>query len=198
MPLTPTSRISLMARQQPEQVTDRSGVVPALELDMTVGIEGIAALITLLGALLGFWLSQRRLLALRRADLVMHAEERLSNDESAWTMFLDIDYDRLHPSFDHDGGWLGAEGEGALIRLLDQFNSISRHWHSGALRLADIQGTTLAYAIRRTARNMTVKRYLQDVDASDDLAEMEVNSAWPYFRLLAEELDRTAKQVPTV
>lgn len=104
--------------------------------------------------------------------------------------FADIDNERLAVDLTVGGPWLGGDEEVQLVRLLDLFNSIGHNWRRSVLKLDDLRGTTLGYAILKTARYRPVKAYLRHVDASDASALVE-GRAFNNFRHLASALEES-------
>lgn len=163
--------------------------------DTTVSVDAVFTLLALIGAFIGFFVNQRKQLALRRAELMRHYEDKFGTLEMQET-FQNIDYDRLDPVLDKEGTWIGERGELELVRLLDLFNTVGHNWSANTLKLEDVSETALGYGIARTYRSDAVQAYLANVDATDEIHAYGLNQAWRHFRALGAALTR-GRALPT-
>jgi len=123
--------------------------------------------------------------AQRRGELVREYTRELSSDPALVQLFTDIDYGRLR--FRRSQEWLGAAPEQNLVRMLDLFNSLGLKWKHKAIRLEDVIGTTLGYAIVRAWQDRAVSAYLEHVTRWDEL-QRGTGYPFQFFKDLANAL----------
>jgi hypothetical protein len=73
------------------------------------------------------------------------------------------------------------------VRLLDLFNSVGDHWGQNVLRLSDVHGTTLGYAILRAYEDPAIRAYLEHV-AAWDAEHLGTGVPFEFFQRLAAAL----------
>ncbi|MFI2709087.1 hypothetical protein ACH495_03000 [Micromonospora sp. NPDC018662] len=156
-----------------------------------IPVHDLAASAAVVVAAGTYILTSRRSRALDRATLVRQYSNDFVHDSEALRLFIEIDYGRFR--FDPaTTAWLGGAPEIRLIRLLDLFNSLGHGWKRGLIGIDDIHGTTLGYAILRAHQDAYVRTYITYVDNHD--INSGTGAAFEFFRLLAVQLDRQARQ----
>lgn len=126
-------------------------------------IIGVLALLVAVGT---YAATRLRDSAIRRADLVRQFTVDFYSSDAVVALFVDIDYERFKFVEDKEK-WLGHQPEITLVRMLDLFNSVGHNWHRRVIKLADVHGTTLGYAMLRAMESPEVARYLQFVKKWD-------------------------------
>ena len=81
------------------------------------------------------------------------------------------------------------------MELLDLLNRLAFHWRNGVVRLSEIEGTSIAYAIVVVHDNADVQQYRAHVDAHD-LKSGWVSPAFKHFRKIAPKLSSAMKKQP--
>jgi hypothetical protein len=93
--------------------------------------------------------------------------------------------------------WLREQPEITVARMLDMFNSLGHDWSRGLIKLDDIQGTTLGYAIVRAYNDPYIRKYIAHVDGHDS-EHVGTDAAFGFVRPLAmrlhEKSSRTAER----
>jgi hypothetical protein len=130
--------------------------------------------------------------AIRRADLVRQFTADFYANDDVVKLFVEMDYDRF--TFVEDQKtWLGHKPEITLVRMLDLFNSVGHNWHRRVITLADVQGTTLGYAMLRASASPQVATYLSFVEGWDT-EHRGTGVPFEFFRLMANELASVSRQ----
>lgn len=153
-----------------------------------VSLEAVAASAAAVVAAVTYLHASFRQRAISRAALVYQFSTDLARDADVVNLFVEIDNDRFRfPG--NEEVWLGAQPEIVMVRMLDLFNSVGHSWSRNIVKLDDIYGTTLGYAILRASRDPGVREYLEHV-ARHDHAHAGTGVPFKYFRDLAKALDR--------
>jgi hypothetical protein len=159
----------------------------------TLSVEGVAAAAAVVVAAITYILTSRRTRALDRATLVRQYSTEFASDREVIQVFVDIDYERFR--FDRAmASWLGEEPEITVVRMLDLFNSLGHSWSRGLIKLDDIHGTTLGYAILRAHHDPYIRKYIAYVDGHD-FEHLGTGAAFEFFRLLAVQLDKKSSRI---
>jgi hypothetical protein len=153
---------------------------------MDVGAEALVAAVAIVVSVIIYARTTVRERAVRRAELVRTYSTDLSQDQSLMDLFTDIDYERFR-FVDSEDSWLGKRPEQDLVRLLDLFNSVGHNWQQKVVRLDDIHGTTLGYAILRAYEDEGVQAYLGHV-AIWDADHLGTGVPFEFFQRLARAL----------
>lgn len=153
---------------------------------MDVGAEALVAAVAIVVSVIIYARTTVRERAVRRAELVRTYSTDLSQDQSLMDLFTDIDYERFRFVASQET-WLGKRPEQDLVRLLDLFNSIGHNWQQKVVRLDDIHGTTLGYAVLRAYEDEDVRGYLGHV-ATWDADHLGTGVPFEFFQRLARAL----------
>jgi hypothetical protein len=157
-----------------------------------ISIEGVAASAAVLVAAVTYVLTSMRSRGLDRASMVRQYSSDFANDPDVVRIFVEIDYERFR--FDQAmASWLGQAPEIHMVRMLDLFNSLGHSWSRHLVKLDDIHGTTLGYAILRAHHDPYVRKYLAYVDGHD-FDHLGTGAAFEFFRRLAVQLDSKSKR----
>ena len=154
--------------------------MPDLSLDNDLAIAA------LLVAVVTYLATSRRERAIRRAELIQTFTAEFYESEEIYRLFADLDYDRFVFTPDPTT-WLGADPERAVVHMLDLFNSLGHHWRQGIISTADVQGTTVGYAMLRAFESPEMRRYLTFVHGHDQ-DHLGTGVPFEYFQALAAEL----------
>jgi hypothetical protein len=146
----------------------------------------VSALLALVVALGTYVATRLRDSAIRRADLVRQFTADFYASDAVVALFVDIDYERFAFVEDKDK-WLGHQPEITLVRMLDLFNSVGHNWHRHVIKLADVHGTTLGYAMLRASESPEVAKYLSFVKGWDS-DHLGTGVPFEFFQLMANEL----------
>ena len=132
--------------------------------------------------------------AMDRASLVRQYSAEFAHDREVIKLFVDIDHEefRFDPAM---ASWLGEQPEITVVRMLDLFNSLGHSWSRGLIKLADIHGTTLGYAIVRTHNDPYIRKYIAHVDGHS-FEHVGTDAAFEFFRRLAVQLDEKSSHIP--
>lgn len=161
-----------------------------LDWQGTVTPPALATTLAVLVAVITYANTRARDNKLKRAEIVQKFAEELSRNDVLFGQFCKID-NNLFTFLDSEE-WLKTDGEHALIRLLDHFNGVAHNIERNVLRVEDLRGTTLWYAMQRAFYDPQVQAYLAWVDTFDQ-ANGGTGDAFRFFRGLGKEFKRTVE-----
>lgn len=155
-------------------------------LNVTVGAAVVVAAVMRI-------VTSRRARALDRATLMRTHSAAFATDREVVRLFVDVDHERFR--FDRAmASWLGEQPEITVVRMLDLFNSLGRNWSRGLIKLDDIQGTTLGYAIVRAYNDPYIRKYIAYVDGHHS-EHVGNDAAFEFLRRLAVQLDEKSSRM---
>ena len=157
-----------------------------------VSIESVTVSAAVVAAAATHFYTSRHARALDRATLVRTYSAEFATDREVIKLFADIDHERFQ--FDPEMAlWLREQPEITVARMLDMFNSLGHDWSRGLIKLEDIRGTTLGYAIVRAYKDPHIRKYIAYLDGHDF---EPVGATFAFFRRLAVQLDQRSPQIP--
>lgn len=134
---------------------------------------------------------------IKRAEIVQRFAEQLSQNEILFRQFCLIDgnkfrFEKVEDLPLENDPWIGSDEEMALLRLLDHFNGVAHNIRRNVLRVQDVRGTTLWYAMQRAFYDPGVQAYLSYVDQFDE-KNGGTGDAFRFFRSLAGDFERSVR-----
>jgi hypothetical protein len=155
-----------------------------------VDLQDVAAVGAIVVALVTYVATRIRDSAVHRADLVRQYTADFYASDAVVALFVEIDYERFRFVEDEET-WLGREPEITLIRMLDLFNSVGHNWNRRVIKLADVHGTTLGYAMLRASESEEIGKYLSFVQGWDE-AHLGTGVPFEFFQLMGRELAKVS------
>lgn len=141
--------------------------------------------------------TRRRDNKIKRAEMVQKFADQLANNDVLFGQFCLIDSNQFKFE-DSDqwilehADWLHSDDERSLLRLLDHFNSVAHNIERNVLRVQDLRGTTLWYAMQRAFYDPGIQAYLSWVDRFDE-NNGGTGDAFRYFRSLAGDFESSVR-----
>jgi hypothetical protein len=151
-----------------------------------VDLQDAAAIMAILVAMGTYVATRLRDSAIHRAELIRQYTADFYASDAVVELFVDIDYGRFK-FVENKESWLGHPPEITLVRMLDLFNSVGHNWHRHVIKLADVHGTTLGYAMLRAIDSPEIAKYLAFVKTWDS-DHLGTGVPFEFFQLMANEL----------